>query len=166
MADSPGIALIKANEGCRLLAYDDAQPNVIITNRAQVKGTLTIGYGHVGADVRPGLTWTQDQADTMLLNDVAPVAAVLNNPAVIRVELNENQKGALLSFVYNIGVGAFLHSSMFQHLNAGQFDEVTNDFYAWLYSKGVRVPGLLRRRIKEATLWNKPVEVDVETLTA
>lgn len=160
MADSPGIALIKANEGCRLLAYDDFQPNVTITSRSQVKGTLTIGFGHTGSEVSPGLVWSQAQANAALLNDVAPVASMLNNPAVIQVNLNSNQHGALLSFVYNIGMEAFMRSSMLRHINAGAFAEVTHDFYQWTYSKGVRMRGLLRRRMKEATLWNTPVADD------
>ena len=39
-----GLDLIKKFEGCRLTAYAD------------VAGVWTIGYGHTGKDVVPGLT--------------------------------------------------------------------------------------------------------------
>ena len=60
-----GLDLIKSFEGCRLVAYDDLQPSKKITNMSQVKGTLTIGYGHT-AGVYVGQVISQEQADNML----------------------------------------------------------------------------------------------------
>ena len=47
---SKGLALTQQFEGCRLTAYQD-----------QV-GVWTIGYGHTGPDVTPGLTITEEQS--------------------------------------------------------------------------------------------------------
>jgi lysozyme len=53
-----GLALTEQYEGCRLTAYQD-----------QV-GVWTIAYGHTGADVTPGLTITQTEAEALLAKDV------------------------------------------------------------------------------------------------
>jgi hypothetical protein len=56
---SNGIALIQRFEGIRLTAYRD------------IVGVLTIGYGHTGPDVTPGLTITQPRAVALLQQDLA-----------------------------------------------------------------------------------------------
>ena len=57
-----GQTLIKKFEGLRLTAYQD------------MVGVWTIGYGHTGPDVKPGLTITQQQADQLLINDLVTLA--------------------------------------------------------------------------------------------
>lgn len=49
-------------ESCRLAAYDDATGAAVPAN-GTCEGTLTIGRGHTGPDVMPGLIWTQTRAD-------------------------------------------------------------------------------------------------------
>ena len=49
-----GLQLIKAHEGCRLKSYPDPGSG---------GDPWTIGYGHTGPEVVPGLTITQEQAD-------------------------------------------------------------------------------------------------------
>ena len=60
-----GWTLLKTWEGCRLSAYPDP---------ASGGAPWTIGYGHTGPDVVPGLTITQQQADALLQKDVADAA--------------------------------------------------------------------------------------------
>jgi len=50
--------MIKGWEGCRLTAYKCPA------------GVLTIGYGHTGKDVKPGMKITQTQADALFETDV------------------------------------------------------------------------------------------------
>lgn len=54
-----GRAMIASFEGLRLTAYQD------------IVGVWTIGYGHTGPDVKPGLAITRQQADQLLVNDLA-----------------------------------------------------------------------------------------------
>jgi lysozyme len=61
-----GLALTEQFEGLQLTAYQDPV------------GVWTIGYGHTGADVQPGLTITQQQASDLLLQDVAGAVAAVN----------------------------------------------------------------------------------------
>ena len=97
-----GLELIKSFEGCRLVAYDDLQPNKTITHISQVKGTLTIGYGHT-AGVTVGQVISQAQAENMLKSDMAKYEKYVTDN--VKITLNENQFSALVSFCYNCGVG-------------------------------------------------------------
>ena len=97
-----GLDLIKSFEGCRLVAYDDLQPNKTITHISQVKGTLTIGYGHT-AGVTVGQVISQEQAENMLKSDMAKYEKYVTDN--VKITLNENQFSALVSFCYNCGVG-------------------------------------------------------------
>ena len=93
-----GLALIKKFEGCRLTAYAD------------VGGVWTIGWGQTGPDVVEGLTITQAQADARLRAEVDRFAeGVLSG---LKVPVNQNQFDALVSFAYNVGLGAFRSSTL------------------------------------------------------
>ena len=63
------IAKIEEWEGVVLYAYDDATGKAVEPGD-KVHGTLTIGVGHVGPDVKPGLTITRAQADVLLQRDL------------------------------------------------------------------------------------------------
>ena len=91
-----GLDLLKRLEGCRLEAYPDpgsgAEP-------------WTIGYGHTGAEVRPGLVISQEQAERWLLDDLQDRGRALKT-LLAGVPLNQGQFDALLSFCFNVGTGA------------------------------------------------------------
>ena len=53
-----GVDLIKSFEGCELKAY------------VCPAGVLTIGYGHTGPDVTPGMKITQAEAERLLKQDL------------------------------------------------------------------------------------------------
>lgn len=99
-----GLSLIKRFEGCRLLAYDDLQPHVLLMANSKIKGTLTIGWGHTGG-VYIGQTITQEEADSWLIKDLSRYIAYVNNPFYVPLtsKLNQNQFDALVSFCYNCG---------------------------------------------------------------
>lgn len=148
--------LIKQWEACILFAYDDFDPP---SNRRRIKagdkikGTLTIGYGHTGPDVRPGMTITQAQAEDLFDQDVGKAAAVVERN--VKVDLNDNQFGALTAFVHNIGPTQFNSSTLLKKLNAGDYDAVPSELMKWVKSKGKRMQGLVNRRSAEAGLWAK-----------
>ena len=64
------LADLCADEGLRLTAYDDAT-GLPVPGGGKCEGTLTIGYGHTGADVFPGQIITEAEAETLLANDEA-----------------------------------------------------------------------------------------------
>lgn len=146
-----GLKLIKSFEGCRLTAYDDLQPKVVLTPTTKIIGTLTIGWGHTG-NVTIGQTITQEQADKMLLTDLERYIAPVNKLPRSEI-LNQNQFDALVSFCYNCGAGNL------QKLWNNPFSEIPNKMLLYNKSKGIELAGLVRRRQAEKELFEKAVKV-------
>jgi lysozyme len=134
-----GLALTEQFEGLQLTAYQDPV------------GVWTIGYGHTGADVQPGLTITQEQASDLLLQDVAGAVAAVNR--LVTIPLTQNQFDALVDFTFNVGQGNLASSTLLRELNAGNTAGAAAQFLVWVYAKGVELPGLVTRRQAEAALF-------------
>ena len=89
-----GIKFIEEHEGCKLKSYQDS-------------GHIwTIGYGHTGKDVYPNMVITQKQADNLFKIDIESRVKLLNQ--YIKCPYNQNQFDALLSFLFNAGLGSLL----------------------------------------------------------
>lgn len=139
MKTSPkGMELIKKHEGLRLRAY--LCPAMV----------WTIGYGHTGT-AREGLTITQAQADELLRADVewAEREVLLMN-----VRLSQNQFDALVSLVFNIGIGAFRRSTARRLIVANANDPAIGAaIRKWNRAKGRVLPGLVTRRNDESQMY-------------
>lgn len=162
---------IKQYEGCVLYAYDDAdasQPKKFIQPGMPVRGTLTIGFGHTGPDVVPGLRIDASQADALLDRDLDPCEAAVER--LVKVKLTDGQFAALVSFVFNVGVGAFTQSSLLRRLNAGEYDAVPAELQRWRFTqingRKVESIGLVNRRAAEAGLWAQGAFVSTNTIEA
>lgn len=144
-----GIKLITSFEGCRLTAYDDMQPNVKITSMNQVKGTLTIGYGHTGADVHPGMIISQSVAEELLKKDLKKFERNVEKYDPI-YNFTQNEADALISFAYNVG-------SIDQLTNKGKRTkkEIYEHITEYNRSGEKVLSGLTRRRQAEAELFSK-----------
>jgi len=133
---------IKAAEGCKLKAYLDEG------------GIWTVGYGQTGRHVTKDTVWTQEQADESLVHYVTPLLDVIED--LVRVEVSDNQMGALVSLAYNIGTSAFAKSTVLRELNKKHFDEAADAFLMWRKVAGKDSPGLLKRRQRERALFLRP----------
>jgi lysozyme len=139
-----GLALTEQFEGLRLTAYQDPV------------GVWTIGYGHTGPDVYPGLTITQNEATSLLLRDVGTAEGCVNR--LVTVPLNQDEFDALVDFVFNLGPTAFAGSTLLRDLNAGNFAGALGEFDKWDHAGGQVVAGLLRRRQAEAQLFQQGMQ--------
>ena len=137
----PAIDLIKDFEGCRLEAY------------LCPAGVWTIGYGHTGSSVTEGLKITQADADALLLSDVERFARAVDTQ--IKVKLSNNQRCALISFVFNVGVGALHESTLRRRLNNGEdpIKVAMEELPRWNKGDGKILEGLVRRRKAEVDLF-------------
>ena len=142
------IDLIKEFEGFRSKAYPDAV------------GVWTIGYGTTasagaGISPKPGMEITQDDAERYLQIAVQKFAAKVED--AIKVSVNENQFGALVSLAYNIGPSAFAKSTVVKRLNAGDYQGAADAIMMWDKAGGKVLKGLQRRRKAERQLFLTPV---------
>lgn len=138
------VRLVKASESCRLTAYKDP------------KGLWTIGWGHLLPQHQDwtGLTWTQDEADSWLVRQLAQAESSVN--VLVKVPLTQGQTDALVDFVYNEGVDHLADSSLLKRLNVGDYTGAGGELRYWVYAGEVVEPGLVKRRAAEQALWNQP----------
>ena len=134
--------LIKEFEGLRLTAY------------LCPAGVWTIGYGHTKG-VKRGMKIDQAQADRLLDIDLIDVARSIRQ--LVKVNINDNQEQALVSFIFNVGARAFSNSTLLRKLNNKDYAGASSEFDKWVYAKGKKLPGLIRRRKAEKDLFNEPV---------
>lgn len=150
---------IKRLEALRLRAYPDPG--------SRNGEPWTIGYGHTSdmfMKVRRGMEITQEQADAALEWDLEEAAVTVRSH--IKVPLTENQFGALVSFVFNVGGGNFGKSTLLKKLNAGNYSAVPGELAKWVFNDGKRMAGLVNRRAAEAALWSKTGAVAGRTTVA
>lgn len=133
--DENGLSFTETAEGFRDTAYQD------------VAGIWTIGYGHTGFDVTPGLTITKQEAEILLRSDITAAVACVRT-AVTR-QLSQGQFDALVDFTFNVGRTNFLHSTLLKDVNNGDFSAAAQQFLLWVNAGGRRVDGLVRRRTGE-----------------
>lgn len=149
-----GLKMIEAFEGC-LLKASNTLDNV-----------WTIGYGqtgyYYGKKIRKGMTTTKAAAHAWLRDHSISVYENAVNQRV-KVHLNQNQFDALVSFTYNIGIGAFGKSTVLKRLNAGDYAGAAEAFGMWVHCNGKTLPGLVRRRKEERELFLTPVTNTVTT---
>ncbi len=68
--------------------------------------------------------------------------------------INQNQFDALVSFVYNCGVGNFSTSTLLKKVNKNPLDPtIAAEFAKWVYGGGKKLKGLEKRRAKESELY-------------
>jgi lysozyme len=130
------IEQIKVFEGLRLEAYRDAA------------GVLTIGYGHTGSDVSEGDRISEYWAQELLRNDLGATEAAVRRLHVARTQ---GQFDALVSFVFNLGIGRLQRSTLLKVIRkGGSHHQIRQEFKRWVYADGKKLRGLERRRAWEA----------------
>ena len=136
-----GRELITSFEGCKLTAYKPVS----------TEKYYTIGYGHYGADVTRGMTISRECALELLSNDVKPIESLLNG---LKINLRQECFDALVSWIYNLGMGNFNASTMKKRIVADAPDlEITDQMVKWVNAGGTPLLGLKRRRVAEANMW-------------
>jgi lysozyme len=135
-AESIATGIIQSWELCRLNAYKPIPTD-----------PWTIGWGATGSGITQGTVWTQEQADADLQNRVI----VLGNQvrAGVKVAATDNQLAAMIDLAYNIGIEAFLNSTLLKLFNEGNTPGAGAQFLVWNESAGHVLNGLENRREAE-----------------
>ena len=131
------VACVAGEEGLRTVAYKDPV------------GIPTICFGETKG-VKIGDQKTIDECHAMLGDRVLEfgrgVDACINHP------LPPNRKAAYTSTAYNIGIDGFCKSSMARKENAGDIQGACDSLRLYVYAKGIKLPGLVKRREQERAL--------------
>ena len=133
-----GLRLIKDFEGLRLGSYKCPA------------GVWTIGYGHTKG-VKQGQVIDQMRADDLLIEDIAPIERLLNN---LRINFRQEQFDALVSWIFNLGIGNFNSSTLKKKIVTNASDEeITDEIVKWVNANKKPLLGLKKRRIAEANMF-------------
>jgi lysozyme len=141
-----GVALIIEFEGFRSEAYIPVPGDV-----------PTIGFGFTRG-VQMGDKMTRSEAAARLKEELGEYEAGVLSACT--VEPNENEFAALVSFAFNVGVGALRKSSVIKAHNRGDKQAAARAFSLWNRSGGKVYAGLTRRRAAEAALYLTPAVID------
>jgi len=154
LVNEQGLALIRKWESLRLKAY-----------RCQA-GKWTIGYGTTTAagvtdgagqrvEVGPGMTCTRNEAESWLRQHCLRLAQQI--APTLQRRPNAHQAAAILSLVYNIGIGYWQTSTCLRRFNAGDIRGAAGALEWWnkttINGKKVISRGLVRRRAEEADVF-------------
>lgn len=153
MITKEGLALIKQFEKCSLKSY-------CATEQEEREGKYTIGYGHllVGGEEdilgHPiGITrkWTEiskADAEVLLIHDIDTICDRLRK-ILPELFLENHQKDAVVSLIYNIGMANFTKSKIYEHLANKDYERAAYFFRSFTRQNGTRLLGLVRRRAVE-----------------
>jgi len=140
-----GIDLIKKYEGFSKVPY------------LCPAGVPTIGFGSTFYPDGKKVTIvdkpiSEQQATQMLILVVDNFAIKVTK--LLSKQLSENQFNAIVSFAYNVGVGAFSKSTLLKKINANPSDKTIRDeFLKWNKAGGKVLNGLVKRRLEESDLY-------------
>lgn len=139
-----GFELIKKFEGVRNVVYLDP------VNKP------TVGIGHLlTIDERKkwkvGTRLSDSVIQELFEKDIDRFENAVER--LVKVPITDNQFAALVSFMYNIGEGAFKESTLLRLLNQRKYKEASQQFARWNRAGGKILLGLTRRRAAEAKLF-------------
>ncbi|HEX8418562.1 MAG TPA: lysozyme [Sphingomonas sp.] len=135
--------LTRQFEGCVLKAYPDPGSG---------GDPWTIGFGATGEGICKGVTWTQAQADARHVADLAKFAAGVDK-LIGTAPTTDNQRGAMISLAYNVGLGNLGTSTLLRKHKAGDYVGAAAEFAKWNKAAGRVMAGLTRRREAERAVY-------------
>lgn len=129
--------LIRRFEGLRLQAYFCPA------------GVLTCGYGSTGPDIKPGTSWTKEQAESRMADDARGFASAAKS---LCPKQHGDNLAALADFAYNLGATRLAGSTLRRKINVGDIEGAKRELVKWVRGGGRILPGLVMRRNVEAAL--------------
>jgi len=148
-----GLRLIERFEGLELHPYNDSA------------GHCTVGIGHLlhhgNCDGSESSISTPEAARRLLGDDADEAGSAVSTG--VTVDLNQAQFDALVSFVFNVGPGAFEESTLRRLLNEGSFESVPPQLNRWIHSENGVEPGLVVRRDIEGRLFRDGTLTEIAT---
>ena len=97
-------------------------------------------------------TLTMDEVDAILAQDLARFERGVARlcPAAVN---HQGQFDALVSFSFNVGLGALQRSSIRMRYNRGDIEGAADAFLMWTKAAGKVLPGLVKRRNDERSMF-------------
>lgn len=147
MVNDKTVSLIKKYEGCRLKSYKLAGEKY-----------FTIGYGwSYDPSITENTVWTQAQAEAALLITLQKFEKYVDQ--YVPIKLNDNQRGALVSYTMNRGLGGL--KELVSHSKT--IDDYSNNIVKYWGSAERYKEALIKRRKAEKALFDS-LDINYPTL--
>ena len=140
-----GVASVLALAATVVTYYEGYYPN----SYADPVGIPTICYGHT-AGVALGQTATREECEALLVGDLAEANSHVRR--CIKVPLAPYQEAALTSAAFNAGPKIVCGSTLQAKANAGDYAGMCAELDRWVFAKGTRLRGLVKRRASERAM--------------
>lgn len=151
-----GYAFLEEQEGLRLEAYDDATGQTLHAGDT-ARGVPTIGVGHTGPEVKPGLVIDRLEADRLFAKDCQWAADCVEATCP---GANDNEFDAMASLTFNIGAPGFAGSTVARLFRQGDKTGAAKAFGMWNRDAHGVNAGLVARRARETSLFLEPMPTD------
>lgn len=148
-----------SDAACALIKHFEQGPNggYAATPYRCPADHLTIGWGH---RIQPHEKFpeplTAAQADALLEADLDRISRSID-AWLPQTPLTDGMRGALISFIFNLGSGAFAGSTLCNQLRSRAYKAAAEQFLRWnkatVNGQKVVLPGLTRRRQAERDLF-------------
>lgn len=106
-------------------------------------GIWTIGIGHTGPDVEPGMVWDDVQVREAWEEDIL-VAESLANGWLDGAQVSQELFDALVDLAFNTGSKP---KTMIKYIKEGNEDAAIDELMRWVYAVGKVLLGLVKRRM-------------------
>lgn len=137
------VAFVGGWEGLRTTAYRD------------IVGVWTTCYGETRG-VKPGDSYTKAECDSMLAARIDEFDRGLDR--CLTADLPVETRIAVVSWSYNVGLGAACRSTLVRKANAGDLAGACNELPRWNRAGGRVIRGLTNRRVSERALCLRGLE--------
>jgi GH24 family phage-related lysozyme (muramidase) len=126
---------------------------------AKVKEYDDVGHKAKGYGTKSGLLAQDTEAEASKALNSQLVKANKAVDRLVKIDLNEDQRNALVSLVYNVGEGAFAKSNALKALNNGNIKTFLKEAFdpkiGFVKAGGKISNGLVRRRAREKSIFTK-----------
>lgn len=139
-------SFVASFEGLRLSTYQDPV------------GIPTVCYGYTRG-VQENDSYTKEECDKLLNEEIVKYLNAVDY--YITVPMPDTRRAALTSFAYNVGINNFKHSTLRRLMNEGKTRKACDELRRWVFAKGIKLRGLVRRREAERKLCMEGLPEDV-----
>lgn len=131
--------------------YNQTHGSEIINLSKPVPQVRDIKKRNAELKIQWGSLITKPQATELMKNHLKNEWIKIKN--YLPPHLTNNQKIAILSFVYNVGLKAFEASTLYKYLKKSDFSRASGEFDKWIFAGGMRNQGLINRRTQEKNIF-------------
>lgn len=111
-----------------------------------IAGVPTVCAGVTGKDVIMGKTYTQAECDALLAKHIKYASDAVDQ--YVKVDIPVTTRASLISFTYNVGIGAFRKSTVLRMVNQGNIRAGCDHLYDWVYITQVKNGNRIKVKVK------------------